>query len=76
MTANDRGIRYARRPASRGADRDARQAEHVIPRVRRQATRGRGAQPALHDHGRARERARAAGNKAVSWRRSLYSNED
>lgn len=60
-TANDRGVRDARGPAGGGADSDAGQAQHLVPRVRRQAPGGRGAQPAQHDRGGARERAAAAG---------------
>ncbi|CAH0405128.1 unnamed protein product [Chilo suppressalis] len=66
LAANDRGVRDARGAAGGGAGGDSRQAQHLVPRVRRQAPGGRGPQSALHDHGGAGERARAA-VRSVGW---------
>lgn len=71
-TANHRGVRDPRGAAGGGAGGDAGQAQHVVPRVRRQAAGGRRAQPALHDHGGARERARAAGKPVSTDLTLLY----
>lgn len=63
--ANHRGVRDPRGSTGGCAGGDARQAQHLVPRVRGQAARGRREEPAVYDNGGAGECACAPGNYTI-----------